>query len=322
MNYELIHILSKITNEEHLILKEQKLNKTIYTNRKGFTIDRERMLERGKLIALRPHTRFIKFPSHCHNYIEIMYVCRGSITHIINGRHTVVLRQGELLFLNCHSFHEIEKAGQNDIAINFIVLPQFFDTAYEMLGGNNILSQFIADNLQSSGDTLGYLHFKVSDVLPVQNLVENLVCNIINRMPNRKNINQVTMGLLFLQLLNQTERIDLPVSPDYDNRIIIAVLREVEENYQSASLTGIAGELNQSVYSLSKLIKQTTGRTFKQILQEKRFSKALQLLLSTKLSVSDIAAYVGYENTSYFHRRFLEIYNMSPAKYRALHSGK
>jgi len=322
MNDDLMRILSKVTDEESAILKDQKLNKTIYTNRKGFTIDREKMLERGKLIALRPHTRFIKFPRHCHNYIEIMYVCSGSVTHIIDGRHTVVLEQGELLFLNRHAFHEIEKAEQKDIAVNFIVLPQFFDTAYEMIDGNNILSQFIADNLRSTCSSLNYLHFKVSGVPPVQNLVENLVYNIINKTPNRKNINQVTMGLLFLHLLNQTERIDLPVSPDYDNKLIIAILREVEENYQTASLTALSEELNQSVSLLSKLVSQTTGRTFKQILQEKRFSMALRLLLSTKLSVSAIASYIGYENTSYFHRRFSELYNMSPAKYRELHDNK
>jgi len=130
------------------------------------------------------------------------------------------------------------------------------------------------------------------------------------------------MGLLFLHLLNQTERIDLPVSPDYDNKLIIAILREVEENYQTASLTALSEELNQSVSLLSKLVSQTTGRTFKQILQEKRFSMALRLLLSTKLSVSAIASYIGYENTSYFHRRFSELYNMSPAKYRELHDNK
>lgn len=319
---ELLEILGRVTDEENLILKEQKLNKNIYTDNKGFTIDKELMLERGKLITLRPHTRFIRFPKHCHNYIEIMYVCSGSITHLIDGRQTVTLNQGELLFLNCHAFHEIEKAEKNDIAVNFIVLPQFFDAAFEMIDGNNILSQFIADNLQSTGSAISYLHFKVADVLPVQNLVENLIYNIIHKMPNRKNINQITMGLLLSQLLNQTEQIELPESPDYDNKIIITILREIEENYQNASLTALALELHQPVYSLSKLVSQTTGRTFKQILQEKRLTKALQLLLSTRLSVSDIAAYVGYENTSYFHRKFSEMFNMSPAKYRGLHSGK
>lgn len=321
MDNELIQALSRVNDEEYAILEERRLNKTLYTDRRGFTIDKEKMLERGNLIALRPHTRFIDFPKHCHNYIEIMYMVKGSTTHIINDRQTVELEQGELLFLNRHAFHEIKEAGREDIAVNFIVLPQFFDTAYEMMNKDNILSQFISDNLRTSGNPISYLHFKVSDVVPVQNIVESLIWNIVNKIPNRRNINQITMGLLFLHLLNQTERIDLPQTSDYKNSLIIAILREIEENYQTASLSKLAESLNQPLSLLSKLVKQQTGKTFKQKLQEKRFSKALQLLLSSKLSVSDIAAYVGYENTSYFHRKFLELYNISPAGYRKLHCG-
>lgn len=319
MDYELLKILSDITEEEHSILSNQKFSKTIYTNCTDFIIDKDKMLEHGKLIAVRPHTRFTDFPKHSHNYIEIMYMYQGETTHIINNNQTVYLKQGELLFLNCHAFHEIKKADSKDIGINFIVLPQFFDTAYEMMGNDNVLSQFITDNLRSSGSAISYLHFKVADVLPIQNLVESLIWNIINKLPNRQNINQVTMGLLFLHLLNMTERINLPESPDCENKQIITILREIEENYQSASLTELALRLNQSISQLSKLVKRQTGKTFKQILQEKRFSKALQLLSISELPVTDIANYVGYENTSYFHRMFLRAYNMSPAKYRKLH---
>ena len=37
-----------------------------------------------------------------------------------------IVNKGELLFLNQFTKHEILKAGQNDIAINFMVLPEFF----------------------------------------------------------------------------------------------------------------------------------------------------------------------------------------------------
>jgi len=319
MDLSLLQILSQISEEEQIILEDKKLNKSLYTDEKGFTVDKEKLLERGKLISLRSHTRFIDFPKHCHNYIEIMYMAQGSTTHIINDDKTVRLEQGELLFFNRHAFHEIKKAGLDDIAVNFIVLPQFFDIAYEMTEDSNILRQFVAENLRSDNSKLSYLHFKASSILPVQNIVETLIWNIVNKTPNRNKINQVTMGLLFLHLLNHTDRIDLPDTTDYNNILIIRVLREIEENYQTVSLTMLARELNQSVVQLSKLIKQITGKTFIQLLQEKRFSKALQLLLTTRLSVSDIAAYVGYENVSYFYRRFSEIYNMRPAKYREMH---
>ena len=55
------------------------------------------MLEEGKLIAIRTHTRFVHFPLHRHNYVEVLYVCEGTLTNIIDGKQ-VIVRKGELSF--------------------------------------------------------------------------------------------------------------------------------------------------------------------------------------------------------------------------------
>ena len=113
----------KITEEEQRILDgEVQVDKDLYTSGRDFTVDSSKMLEEGKLIAVRTHTRFVYFPSHRHNYVEVLYVCEGSLTNIIDGKQ-VVVRKGELLFLNQFTRHEILPAGENDIAINFMILP-------------------------------------------------------------------------------------------------------------------------------------------------------------------------------------------------------
>lgn len=38
--------------------------------------------------------------------------------------------------------HEIQESGESDIAINFMVLPEFFDVAYSMAGSNKALEDF------------------------------------------------------------------------------------------------------------------------------------------------------------------------------------
>ena len=52
-------------------------------------------------------------------------MCQGTTTHILNGSR-VVLEEGDLLFLNQNVEQEILPAGEQDIAVNFIVLPEFF----------------------------------------------------------------------------------------------------------------------------------------------------------------------------------------------------
>ena len=46
--------------------------------------------------------------------------------------------------------HEILPAGKNDIAINFMILPEFFDVAYTMAGSNNILADFLVHVLRQN----------------------------------------------------------------------------------------------------------------------------------------------------------------------------
>lgn len=317
MNRDLLHKLEKITEEESMILSgKNSVEKNIYTSNKDFVIDSKKMLEKGKLIDVRTHTRFVHFPKHKHNYIEIIYMCSGSTTHIINDTCKVVLEQGDLLFLNQNAYQEILPAGEKDIAINFIVLPEFFDVAYTMLEGENMLKDFIVDSLRKDTGKVSYLYFKVADVLPIQNLVENMIWSLVNKQPNSRKLNQTTMGLLFLQLLNYTDKIEQGENDSFDRYITLSVLRYIEENYKEASLTTLAGSLNQSVYQLSRLIKKNTGHTFKELLLLKRLNKAIELLKSSKLPVADIIVAVGYDNTSYFHRVFKEKYEMTPKQFR------
>lgn len=313
----LLDKLKEITDEERTILSgNSTVARNLYTNEKDFVVDSRKMLARGKLIDIRTHTRFIRFPRHKHNYIEIIYMVSGTTTHIINDSRQVVLNPGDLLFLNQNAFQEILPAGMEDIAINFIILPEFFDVAFQMLDGENLLKNFLVDSLRQDNRTAGYLYFKVADILPVQNLLENMIWSILNEQPNRHRINQTTMGLLFLQLLNYMDKIEQCEDDPYDNYLTLSVLRHIEENYRDSNLTLLAGELNQPVYLLSRLIKRNTGYTYKELLQRKRFQKAVELLGDTTLSINDIITAVGYDNTSYFHRIFREKYEMSPRQYR------
>ncbi|MDF2611975.1 MAG: transcriptional regulator, AraC family [Lachnospiraceae bacterium] len=323
INQEIINELSNITDEEkHILYDDPKIKKSIYTKDKEFVVDSQLMLERGKLIDIRPHTRFLAFPKHKHNYIEIIYMCAGETTHMINDTYEVVLKQGDLLFLNQNSFHEILPAGKEDIAINFIVLPEFFDVAFRMMDDVNVLRDFLIGALRQDTSEADYLLFKVAEVLPIQNLIENMIWSLLYQSSNNRLVNQTTMGLLFLHLLNHTDKIEQNAPKQYERKIIFSVLRYIEENYKNASLGELASQLKQPMYQLSKLIKSYSGHTYKELLQVKRLNQAIYLLSSTNLSIADIIVAVGYDNTSYFHRVFKERYGVTPKEYRDKLIGK
>jgi AraC-like DNA-binding protein len=313
---ELLSQLRKITPEEQKILEGRgTIDKEIYMSEAGNTVDAARLLEKGKLIQVRPHTRFVHFPKHTHNYIEVIYMCEGKTHHVINGID-VMLEAGELLFLNQKAVQEIYPASEHDIAINFIILPEFFDYALSMMQDEkNLLRDFIIDCLRGENASSGYIHFKVSDIIPIQNLVENMIWTIWNRQPNKRSINQITMGLLFLQLMNNTDLMETNTENDRQ-KLVIDVLKYVEEHYREGELSQLANLLHCDMYWLSKEIKKLTGCNYTDLVQRKRLNQAAYLLKNTSLSVMDIAMSVGYENMSYFHRIFQKEYGMTPRHYR------
>ena len=94
------------------------------------------------------------------------------------------------------------------------------------------------------------------------------------------------------------------------------VLRYVDGHYVDGSLQEAAGMLHCDISSLSREIRRKTGKTYTELVQEKRLNQAAFLLRTTERKVEDIALAVGYENISYFHRIFRREYGLSPRQFR------
>ncbi len=314
MDQRILDRLSIITAEEQAILDGRTtIDRNLYMQGQGNTVNAKKLLASGKLITLRPHTRFIHFPEHTHDYVEVVYMCTGQTVHIVNGKH-IRLEQGDLLFLSQSCTHEVCNAGMNDVAVNFIVLPEFFYTTLSTIGEEETpLRRFLLDCLTGRNSEPGYLHFDVSGVPQVQNLVENLLWTLLWETPLKRKMSQMTMALLFLQLTGLTDTI---LNRDEADGAVLQVLRYVESDYVSGSLTELAELLHYDLSWLSREIKRKTGKTFTRLVQEKRLAQAAFLLKNTAWNVAEISVAVGYENVSYFHRIFYETYGKSPKHYR------
>jgi len=310
---QILEKLLPITEEERAILAgRDSIDRSIYMADGCDVINGTKLLESGKLITVRPHTRFVDFPAHTHDYVEMVYMCSGTTTHLIDGQE-ILLREGELLLMGQNTRQEIRKAGQQDIAVNFIIRPEFFSETLPYLGDEESpLRTFLVDCLQSSAESR-YLHFQVADILPVQNLVENLLWNLISPVSNKRGMNQMTMALLFLQLTNHTERLQLQTP---EQEAVWGVLRYIEEHYAQGSLTEAASLVHYDFTWLSREIKRWTGKTYTELVQERRLTQAAWMLRNTRQRVADIALAVGYENISYFHRLFFARFGQSPKQYR------
>ena len=160
----------------------------------------------------------------------------------------------------------------------------------------NALKEFLVGALCGKNDNTSYLYFHVAEILPIQNLVENMVWTIFYDQPNKRRCNQITMGLLLLQLLNHVDRMETGTAA-FDRELTGTVFNYIEEHYKNGSLSELAEIMGYDVYWLSREIKKRTGKTYKELLQSRRMRQAAYLLKNSRLPVADIIESVGYDNT-------------------------
>jgi AraC-like DNA-binding protein/mannose-6-phosphate isomerase-like protein (cupin superfamily) len=318
VSIDLLEELMELTDEEESILQQMNhVIKEIYTSQPNFIIESEKLLPKDKMIMIRKHTRYIDFPKHKHNYIEINYVYNGSLTQKV-GNEQITLKKGDILFLNQHIEHEIKACANEDIILNFIIQPPFFEFIFTYLSSNNILSEFLINSIYNNSQNGQYLYFAVSEVEEIQELINKMILEIMHPSFLSDSTSKLYMGLLLLSLIKHSDKIKHTQTREHSTQpfIIVESIKYIEEQFQTATLFELAEKLHLPHYSLSKYIKKATNLTFKELLQEKRLGKAKELLESTDLSVTTIAEQVGYDNISYFYRIFKTKYGQTPKRYR------
>lgn len=96
------------------------------------------------------------------------------------------------------------------------------------------------------------------------------------------------------------------------------VVRHVREHLaEKLTLDSAADAACLSPNYLAHLIKKETGRTFVEIVTERRMERAQELLRNTRLRVSEVAREVGFADEAYFSRRFRQVVGTSPIAFRA-----
>lgn len=81
----------------------------------------------------------------------------------------------------------------------------------------------------------------------------------------------------------------------------------------------VAELINLTEAAFFKFIKKHTKKTFTEIVNEFRINHASKLLISTDWSIAEICFECGYNNVSYFNRKFKAALNKTPSEFRELY---
>lgn len=122
----------------------------------------------------------------------------------------------------------------------------------------------------------------------------------------------------FIILLNRHES-NVVVPQDNKTNVddnLIFILRYMQEHYTTVTLGELSEFFHYSERQLQRIIKNGTGLSFLENLQELKMQKAARYLQSSSLSVSQISEKLGYQDDASFRYSFKKYYNTTPSLYR------
>lgn len=101
------------------------------------------------------------------------------------------------------------------------------------------------------------------------------------------------------------------------NPIVSAILNRLQASIDSPpDAVSLASEFNISYSYMARLIKENLNTDYTQLTRSLKLDKAKKLLLSTKMSITEIAMECGFCDSSYFIKLFKSSTGMSPNVYR------
>jgi AraC-type DNA-binding domain-containing proteins len=294
-----------------------RLNSTSLTNASSKETSNNTILNRMDDIVFVCHPRFAKTAEHHHNYIEMIYVYSGEFHQTVNGNN-IVMKKGEVCILDTNVLHSIEPTSEDDIIINCIMSKKHLDDILiNRLSGNDLLSSFFIHAIYQSNDYNDYMLFKSGASEKLQKLMIDVLCEYFDTSPCSSEVINSYMVIIFYELLKVFQK--QSNNENYDllkNTKITDIILYIQNNYKDATLASVAEHFHFHPNYLNSIIKKFQGNNFTYVLQEAKLKKAGLLLKSSDLPVVDVARSIGYENTSFFYKKFKEYYDCSPTEYR------
>ncbi|CAM4010304.1 AraC family transcriptional regulator [Paenibacillus alkaliterrae] len=247
---------------------------------------------------------------HYHDYNEIYYMLSGSRIYFIRDRSYSV-EQGDLVFINKHELHKTMQAGE---AAHERVIIHFHDAYIGSLSAKH--KDFLLSSFQQQSHII---RLPRQEQLAAEQVMRRTLAEI-SQMPSGYELypNHAITELLLISARYLQQNKPAPLHNSTPMHVKISeVIRYINAHFaEPLRLDALAGHFFISPYYLSRMFKETTGFTLSDYIILTRIKEAQRLLRESEMSITDIAAAVGFDNFSHFGKTFKKTIRVSPRDYR------
>ena len=244
---------------------------------------------------------------HWHATVELLFVLHGQVTAQV--QETVsYLSEGDLLLINSNHIHELYSRDSSLIITvqldmhKFDLPPEEADQLYFLCDSSRDTDQSRFDNLRS---------------LIALIIEHNTTQDAATRYENK------SFAYSVLQELTRNFQGPPPASlPVHDSQMerMNDIVNYIDSHYREDIRLGqLAQAVHLSPPYLSSLFTRYLGATFSEYYNSVRLDHAVNDLVTTELSIEEIAVRNGYSNAPAFGRAFRAKYHELPSAYRKSH---
>ena len=277
----------------------------------------ERFFPDGYHIAVVRHPRYKPPGWHGHDFFELIYAYSGSCTHYV-GDEVLQMQAGDFCILPPNMVHAMYTDQDDSLIVNVLIRKSTFDQVFlPLLTGYDMLSGFLIHCLYQRQNN-AYLLFSCGEDSFIRQMVRSMYDEYISRQKYSPSIliGQLTQ-LLGMLLRYHDEDVYRMVGEKKPYPVNISkMLSYIQAHLRTVTLGDVARAFSYSESRCSTLIKQATGKNFREIVREEKARRAARLLRESDLSPAAIMEQVGYYDMSQFYKNFRAVYQTTPVQYR------
>lgn len=247
------------------------------------------------------------FATHLHKQIELLVVLEGNLTLTVD--HTpLTLYEGMHAVIFPNQLHSLETVENSKILL--CIFDVDFCHSYRKYFQNNLPApkQFSTQILSVHSKTAVDGLLLLTDSFPRGTTIPSSIVALAEGY----------LTLLLADFFSQIELIPRTISEDLELEQKLLIYLETHYT-EDLSLEILSKEFGVSRFTLSRLFADKLHTTFPYYVNSKRLEYACNLLLSTDLSVTQIALDSGFGSSRTFFREFQEAYHTTPREYRKKH---
>ena len=258
---------------------------------------------------------FIK-REHAHDFYSVILFTKGNGNITINNDTYAVQPQTICLIAphQLHSFEDLEEAE----GIIFFFCQDFYVEEFSFVRLLNLFSYTSQTGTNACNPCINLSDNKFS---PIYSVIKSIQTEYELYTPSN-NSAVIIRSHLNIMLLKLTELYEAKSGKSNNNdSILIHSLAHLIDSYfiQEHNLGFYTSAFNISESQLNEICNKHFNCGLKKILLNRLMQEARKLLLSSELSVSEIAYKLNFEDNSYFIKVFKNKTGLTPKRFRDLH---